>query len=323
MHQRDQGLAHIEYDRVLGLQILNFLLPLVELRGRVVRLRRAVADRQGQIESALESRILPANHCVQIVAQPAADGGSWRGKRLAGNADRHAPHRNRAVGKDIAGNENRRFGEECSCGCGRRDDSAQPSGLVFTEKIELRQHRVPGSFHFDTGVFQVQRGLLDLRPFLPCFFDRVLQRNVLDVGTENVRRGNDFNAIQRARKGILRNRDEQRGFVEQLRRLRLDESLLIGGELRLRGDDVQRSHRTDLELLFVVVVKLLIGGDSHLLDLDVLASEHQLPVIGSDLGDRGNHLLREQGLPDFYGVFRFDNVPRVGDAPETVQERLG
>ena len=136
------------------------------------------------------------------------------------------------------------------------------------------------------------------------------------------RGGNDFDACTRNGQRILGDGYEQSGFVLELRVLRLHEGLLIGGELRLSGDHVQRRHGADFELLFIVLVKRLVDADGGLFHFHVFAGVDEFPIIVGHLSDGIDDLLSELRLADFHGVARFDNVTIVGNFAKTVQERL-
>src|SRR5258708_34457327 len=79
--QYNEGIAHTDENGVLFLTILSFLLPLIEQRLGIVRLRRAVANRQCEINSSLECRIISAEHAAQILSRPAREDDRPRRRR--------------------------------------------------------------------------------------------------------------------------------------------------------------------------------------------------------------------------------------------------
>ena len=79
---------------------------------------------------------------------------------------------------------------------------------------------------------------------------------------------------------------------------------------------------SDLQLLLVVVVELFRNSNRLLLHVDVISSEHKLPVRIDRVGDRGNGLQREGQVRDLAVILRDINLPLVDAFPEAVQQLL-
>ena len=101
-----------------------------------------------------------------------------------------------------------------------------------------------------------------------------------------------------------------------------DQILLIGGQLRFGSQYVERGHGSDFQLLLVVAIELLRNSHRRFLYLYIFTVENQFPVIIRSLGHGRDHLLRELRIRHFDVVFRFDDVARVGQDSESVEQRL-
>ncbi len=111
-------------------------------------------------------------------------------------------------------------------------------------------------------------------------------------------------------------------MILKLHGLRHDQVLAVGRELGLSASDVERSHRSNLQLLPVVVVKLFGNGHSLLLNFYVFPGEDQFPISSDGVRDGGDRLLGESPVRDFAVVLGDADVSSVHGTPETVQQLL-
>ncbi len=121
---------------------------------------------------------------------------------------------------------------------------------------------------------------------------------------------------------IAGNRVFQSLLVCELNGLCDDEVLLVSRKFRLRARDIQRSHRTDFELLSVVAIQLFRNSHGLLLDSDILPGVGEFPIGGDGIRDGGDSLLRKSQVGDFAVVVSDDNIPAVHGQTKAAQQIL-
>ncbi len=97
---------------------------------------------------------------------------------------------------------------------------------------------------------------------------------------------------------------------------------MIGSEFGFSASDVERSHGTDFQLFFIVVVEFVGNGDGLLLDFDVFAGVNEFPIGGDGVGDGGDGLLSEREISDLAIVFGNDDVAAIDESTGTGEELL-
>ena len=194
---------------------------------------------------------------------------------------------------------------------------------VLHESIKHRQQPVLRGLHFDPRVFQVQIRLKKFRALAPRFLHRILQLNVFhQIWRRDRSRWHNLDARHVLRQQILGDVVQQYRLLLQFGRLRHDQILLVGRQLRFRCQHVQRRHGSNFQLFLVVTVKFLRNADGRFLHLHVFAVENQFPVIVRSLRHGRNHLLGELRIRHLYVVAGLDNVTSVRQNPEAVQQGL-
>jgi hypothetical protein len=111
---------------------------------------------------------------------------------------------------------------------------------------------------------------------------------------------NNFNLVRGRTERILCNKRKESQLVLIEQSLRLNECELGAGVARFGGGNVERGQGSNFNLFPIITQKLRGEIDGMLRYADVLNGENEFPVRGFDLCNRGQNLLLEGEVGNFF-----------------------